>query len=360
MQRLSMLGLGAVFTLSAFSTVQAADLGGNCCADIEERIAELEATVAKKGNRKVTLTVSGQVVQELLWSDAAASASLKTGKVQDNALEGTRVRFVGEGKVTPSFRAGYVLELGVDQNASEQVSVRHSYVYIDTVAGKFSLGHTSQATNHIMEMSVVNLAIASKTLNSDPLGIHNGIDGDRKDLVRYDSPSMGGVVISASLTSGSDEKDVALRWAGEANDFKAALGVGYREADAINDKMIGGSASLMNLSTGLFANFAAAKNDNLSLSFVGFQPFKVAIGEVKSYQIQAGIERNFFGIGATTLYGEYGNFDLGKSVSLDLVGGGVVQRIDAAAMDAFVAVQQYSVGSGQDVTVTRVGARIQF
>jgi hypothetical protein len=29
----------------------AADLGGNCCADLEERIAELEATTARKGNR---------------------------------------------------------------------------------------------------------------------------------------------------------------------------------------------------------------------------------------------------------------------------------------------------------------------
>ena len=359
MKRLSMLGLGAIFTLSAFSTVYAADLGGNCCADVEERIAELEATVAKKGNRKVTLTVSGQVVQELLWSDASI-ATIKNGKVQDNALEGTRVRFVGEGKISPTFKAGYVLELGVDQNASEQVSVRHSFVYLETAIGKFSLGHTSQATDAIMEVSVVNLAVASKTFNTDPIGIHNGIDGSRKDLVRYDSPAVAGFVASASLVSGGDEKDVALRWAGEAFDFKAALGVGYRETDSTNDKLIGGSMSIMNLSTGLFVNFAAAKNDNLSLTFVGFQQLQAAIGEVKSYQIQGGIERNFFGIGATTFYGEYGNFDLRKAGSLDLVGGGVVQHIDAAAMDAFVAVQQYSVGSGQDTTVTRVGARIQF
>ncbi|MBN9281890.1 MAG: porin, partial [Hyphomicrobium denitrificans] len=45
---------------SAFSmSVQAADLGGDCCADLEQRIAELEATTATKGNRKVSLTISG-------------------------------------------------------------------------------------------------------------------------------------------------------------------------------------------------------------------------------------------------------------------------------------------------------------
>ena len=35
-------------------TAQAADLGGNCCADLEERVAELEATTVRKGNRKVS------------------------------------------------------------------------------------------------------------------------------------------------------------------------------------------------------------------------------------------------------------------------------------------------------------------
>ena len=39
----------------------AADLGGDCCADLEERVAELEATTARKGNRKVSLSIYGQV-----------------------------------------------------------------------------------------------------------------------------------------------------------------------------------------------------------------------------------------------------------------------------------------------------------
>ncbi len=46
--------------------VAAADLGGDCCADLEERIAELEATTARKGNRKVKLEVSGHVNEALI------------------------------------------------------------------------------------------------------------------------------------------------------------------------------------------------------------------------------------------------------------------------------------------------------
>ena len=51
------------------TSASAADLGGNCCADLEERIAELEATTARKGNRKVSLTVSGWVNQSVLYWD---------------------------------------------------------------------------------------------------------------------------------------------------------------------------------------------------------------------------------------------------------------------------------------------------
>ena len=57
---LACLGTALAASMIVFATVGAfaADLGGNCCADLEERIAELEATTARKGNRKVSLTVS--------------------------------------------------------------------------------------------------------------------------------------------------------------------------------------------------------------------------------------------------------------------------------------------------------------
>ena len=59
------------------TSANAADLGGNCCADLEERIAELEATTARKGNRKVSLTVSGWVGQQMtFWDDGFESQHL--------------------------------------------------------------------------------------------------------------------------------------------------------------------------------------------------------------------------------------------------------------------------------------------
>ncbi len=50
-------GLGMMlggFAMGA-SPAKAADLGGDCCADLEERVAELEATTVRKGNKKVSV-----------------------------------------------------------------------------------------------------------------------------------------------------------------------------------------------------------------------------------------------------------------------------------------------------------------
>lgn len=59
MKKTSLIAIAAA-AASVFSTnAMAADLGGDCCADLEERIAELEATTVRKGNRKVSLEVSG-------------------------------------------------------------------------------------------------------------------------------------------------------------------------------------------------------------------------------------------------------------------------------------------------------------
>ena len=92
------------------SSASAADLGGNCCADLEERIAELEATTARKGNRKVSLTVSGWVGQQVMWWDDGAQAEHLRVVVSARPLAATSSSPVRR----PSCRAGtagYVLQL---------------------------------------------------------------------------------------------------------------------------------------------------------------------------------------------------------------------------------------------------------
>jgi hypothetical protein len=62
----------------AWDFAKAADLGGNCCADLEERVADLEATTADKGNKKVTVTLYGRINRIVNFWDDGAETNLHT------------------------------------------------------------------------------------------------------------------------------------------------------------------------------------------------------------------------------------------------------------------------------------------
>ncbi len=271
------LGLGIFI---AITPARAADLGGDCCADLEERIAELEATTARKGNRKVSLEVSGHVNQAVLWWDdgVESNAYLVTN---DNSR--TRFRFKGKAKIDKEWEAGYVIEVGVRSANSKRVNqlnpegndfaadtgfdLRDSYWYIKSKTyGRGSVGLQASATDQITEINLTQTASFSKysdvedtglgmllrsatngrlTNNSAPVGgtgqtgltwrrlIGDGGDqpgeGERKfDLVKYVSPEFSGFVASASWGE-DDFWDVALNYEGEFHGFKIAAGIGYGE-----------------------------------------------------------------------------------------------------------------------------------
>ncbi len=94
----------------ASAPAQAADLGGDCCADLEERIAELEATTVRKGNRKVKLEISGHINEAVMfWDDGTEDNAYVV--TNDNAR--SRFRFKGDAKIADGWKAGYLLEIGV-------------------------------------------------------------------------------------------------------------------------------------------------------------------------------------------------------------------------------------------------------
>ena len=90
----SWLLLAVLIAAPAVPSAKAADLGGDCCADLEERVAELEATTARKGNRKMSLTVYGQVNRAILyWNDGSRS---NTFFGLDNHNSSSRFAFIGQ------------------------------------------------------------------------------------------------------------------------------------------------------------------------------------------------------------------------------------------------------------------------
>src|SRR5262245_61921913 len=119
--------LGTVgFVLAGSVSAKAADLGGDCCADLEERIAELEATTARKGNRKVSRTISGWVNEQVLhWNDGTENNVY----VGNNDQERSRFKFAGEAKIDKDWSAGYTIELGIRDTKSS------SYTQFDDEGG---------------------------------------------------------------------------------------------------------------------------------------------------------------------------------------------------------------------------------
>lgn len=353
----SFVAAALVAGLAISAPASAADLGGNCCADLEERIAELEATAARKGNRKVSLTVYGQVNAALLWNDFGHGVEDKV--ITQNAASTSRFGFKGEGKINANSKGGFVIEVGVDQVGDSRdpasdlgLSVRHSFVYLEGPVGRVSLGHTSQATDTLDETIVTNTAVASKLLSIQPFGsaylggMDLPFDGGRKDVARYDTPSFGGFVASAAW-AGDDEWDAALRYAGEFGGFKVAAGAGYRDVKSSDTKTMMATGSVQHVASGIFVQGSYGKMQ------VTGDPDLIA------YHIQGGIEAPVFaGLGKTTFYGEWARFDPEGAGATEMFGGGVIQAIDAAAMDLYVGYRQYDLGDKVQTAV--VGARIKF
>src|SRR6516164_7035059 len=121
----------------AMPSAKAADLGGNCCADLEERVAELEATTARKGNRKMSLTISGQVHRAIVWWDDGLSSKTYWGL--DNRNSSTRLDFAGEAKVMPENKIGF--EIQFDNQSGTTTSAFNQFNVDGTInSGVSSLG----------------------------------------------------------------------------------------------------------------------------------------------------------------------------------------------------------------------------
>src|SRR2546427_2411536 len=108
--RLALIAAAGLFVGGvAMPSAKAADLGGDCCADLEERVAELEATTARKGNRRMSLTITGQVNKVIQYWDDGFNSGTRFGL--DNTNSSSRFSFLGEAKVTGSVKIGFEIML---------------------------------------------------------------------------------------------------------------------------------------------------------------------------------------------------------------------------------------------------------
>lgn len=405
-------GAVAVAALGLYSyQAKAADLGRDCgCADLEERLAELEAVATHKGNRKVKLTVSGYVSHSIMhWDDGTTSDTY----IGDGGAISSRFRFQGEAKVKPDLTAGFTYEFGINNNAlgsmtqglggddlGGQVALRDSTVWLrHKNLGRVKVGHGSTATDNLI---LIDTSGADAVMTSD-VGLFNGafstgggltwgamlnggisFDTARRNHVSWQSPTLAGFMLEAAVAENSFW-DVALRYAGEFGGFRVAAGVGYSSdeemptfgvsgfsANRINETK--GSASVLHVSSGLFVTGAAGRREfeggTNAYSAGGCILFFCVPGtgtgtstptDATFWHVSAGLSKNLTGIGSTVFFGEMHNakdmvgatgmwdpsgpapnapFEI--SSDANVWGLGIVQHIDAAAMQVFLSYKNFS------------------
>ena len=420
-------GIAAAAALGLYSFVQpakAADkAGGDCCADLEERVAELEATTARKGNRKVRLAISGVVHKGILTHNNDELPGDGKLSIYDGTTDPTRIRFAGEAKMAKDWAAGFVIEIawagnsarGVDvgkalfaidgadgknefQIGEASQTIRHSYVYLDGPVGKVSIGQQSTATDGVIEVNTSQSNLAGRPLQTMPLnfggavsGLNIPFDGTRAQAIRYDTPTLMGFT-GAVAWQDNDSWDAALRFAQEFGQIRVAAAIGHRDqksqtlANIINlldvltlnlsgaHKSTAGSLSVMHTPSGVFANvYASQVKYDLSLDIAVLPPlfsasFDVGGETVKGLGGQVGIEKNWLGTGATTLFGLYEKQD-GQALFNDMqtYGIGAVQSFDALSTSIYLSAKRHDVtpsplcvGMCKDTDVFSGGVRVSF
>ena len=106
------------------SPAKAADLGGDCCADLEESVAELEATTVRKGNKKVSVTLSGWVVKLGSWWDDGHEQNFYVGD-KDTTLS-SHFQISGSAQISPGWSAGYTIAVEVPGTSARSASAKTS------------------------------------------------------------------------------------------------------------------------------------------------------------------------------------------------------------------------------------------
>lgn len=219
--------------------------------------------------------VYGQVNRALLWADDGDES--KTYFV-DNSNSSTRFGIDAKATIEGGMTVGGKFEAELQSNASSDVNQleektdavlkeRHMDVWLEGAFGKFSIGQGNTASNETSEVDLSGTTVISYSDTKQFSGgilffdeaagalsgvkikdVFNNLDGlSRDDRIRYDSPSLTGFTLSASMGS-KEFWDAAVRYTGTFGETKFAAAVAYADfgdLDKTVEGEINGSASVL-------------------------------------------------------------------------------------------------------------------
>lgn len=300
-----------------------------------------------------------------------------TRNIVDNGNWNSRVGFtmtqpVEEGSVRVRFETG----LGLRSSALvwqdftpewiewQRTALRWFEVAGDTKYGTVSFGQGSTASDGTAGLDDSFTFVAGATDSSDGFGafrfrdsngkltrvtigqVNNSFDGARRFRARYDTPVVGGVMLSTSYGKNvlveeddTDYYDVAGRWIGDIGDFAVRAAASYQWLDnpgGEDTRRLAGSATIVHSPTGL----------NLALS-AGQQ-----IDGASYVWGRAGWRNEVFTVGATSLSVDYYNgWDfLSDGAETENYGVYGVQTFDDQSIDVYAGLRKFTYSDEQGVT----------
>jgi hypothetical protein len=236
------------------------------------------AAPVSSGGDRVNLSVSGQIDRALIYGNDGKSSNLRN---VDNNISSTRLRFVGEGRVTDTTSGGTNLEAEIRPNSSATTTltqnlpqpnsattftVRQAEAYVQDAAwGGVRLGFGSTPSYQTNENDLSGTFTASYPNVSDidggfafrqrhtalvpasstsfvssPQGAYGPAVGAvfnffggllRDDRIRYDTPAFDGFQFATSLVDGG-AFDAAVRYAGQFDGHQLTAAIAFADADA--------------------------------------------------------------------------------------------------------------------------------
>jgi hypothetical protein len=345
-----------------------------------------EEPLTDYANPTIRLDVAGQVNPAM---NVAGDGDATKVYFVDNDATASRIRFAGVGVFDRGPQLGTTLEVGFSPNnsfdvsqdneiAGSFISVRRAEVWVrDDRYGRVMFGQGSTAADNTAEydLSLVSGAIMTSGVSFVAGGLQftedgaltgvtiadvfQNFDGNRDPRIRYDTPMLGALQLSAS--AGADQTyGAALTWGGDYDHWTAkelggittlgAVSISDPNEDGV-DFRVAGSWSMLHDASGISGTVSSGFDD---------------VSDSTPYNVygKLGWDTHLFDMGDTGFGVDYnwaGNVDdshdHGQSVGL-----AAVQVIDEYGVQLYSQFRWYTVDRGDfdDIYLGTVGSLVRF
>jgi len=324
----------------------------------------------------VSFKISGQINRALERVDNGVDSDWFH---VDNDNSSTRFRFVGSEEIAYGLTTGIVWETQFESNPSNEIDVgqnndgtsefteRKFEAYFSGNWGKATIGQGDGAANGTAEVDLSGTSVVTYAGVNDMAGGVTFVDSSgagittigstrsqfdglsRNDRLRYDSPKLGPVTLSTSVTNG-DAWELAARLSTEMEGLgKIAAAIGYVDGgDRVPYEQFDGSVSFLH-DTGV----------NLTLSY-GSRDRNNRSEDATNYYVKLGYKQGKHAVSVE--WGQTDDLDIDGDESSNY-GAGYVFNIHKG-IELYAGYRLYELDrpsvSAEDISVFMAGTRVKF